>query len=499
MKNLENAVKMAGSVKNLCKYINRHKSFEPFEIIGMASEVGFDKTAFKELIAGEQKKIDEKPKVTEHTMVLFSHPDIGKEYLQSVDSRIKVDTGWTIHTMVTLKAKKPEQLEVGLDNPRILQKIKDAGNFQGMIASIRNEYQNLIAAHYTEELDERDASVDTIAQKLSVFVNKAQDEAVDRAQKCAEVEFGKKAGVQAEVRKRNINCAFAVVKVGMGIFATAAGFATTIAAGFVGLHGTLKSIDSTVRLFRSSYQGFEKNMCSAESCYKQIAAAASMVGSGTVQASSRIAETFFGDAVNYVKQGEGFLDMATGDLNKIDSAADDIVSSLNSYLSGSAKMAQNISGLESELQSLKSNPAADAKLIAGLEEKLASAKSMLSNMEGQVDAIIKNCVHQSTFVNGCLKRIAGVRTLKESLDPGKGMKVFLKVWEVLELTTGILGGGFAAGGGFSGEALIGGLNPMNDAQWITIGNFTGIVDAVDDMVGVVYDVKDKIAEKASGS
>ena len=499
MKNLEEAVKMAGSVKNLCKYFDRHKAFSPYEVIGIAKDAGFDKPTFKKQIKAEQKTFDERPKISEFKDVLFDHPDIGKSYLQSIDDRISVASGWTIYIEVLLEAKNPDQLEVGLDNPRILQKIKDAGDFNGLIKSIQDKYKALIKAHYKHEGPERNATVDKISQELETFINKAQENAAEKAEKAAGVAFGKKAGVKAETRKRHVKCVFAVVKVGFGVMATAAGFAGGIAGGLVALHGVLKDLDSTVRLFRSSYNGFEKNMISAEKCYKKLAAAADTANKDVVQAASRVAETFFGEAVNIVKQGEQFLVMAEGDLNKIDSAANDIVSSLNKYLLHSTKVSQNISALEAELQNLKNSGAATPKQLKSIEDNVTKTKETLTTIQQQIDHIISHCVQQSTFVNGCTTRIIKVKTIKDSLDPSKGIKIFMKCWEVLELTAGVLGGGFADGGGFSGGQLVNGLNPLNPKQYAEIGNFMGHLSSLDSAISIADDYKDRLASNLTGA
>ena len=124
-----------------------------------------------------------------------------------------------------------------------------------------------------------------------------------------------------------------------------------------------------------------------------------------------------------------------------------------------------------------------------IEESIQKITDVLSGIEGQIDTVIQHCVRQSTFVNGCAKRIKDVLEIKKHCDPSKGAEVFIKIWDGLELVAGVLGGGFADGGGFTGEKLVNGLNPINDNAWITIGNFAGHTGATLDTLEYANDIR----------
>ena len=178
MKDLK-TVQMAGSVKNLCKYVNRHDALEPYEVVEMAARAGFDKATFKANIQAKQAEIDAEPKVTSYTMVLFSHPDIGTSFLAGLDDRIDVAAGWAFQVDVTLTAKSAADLKHGLDNPRILQKIKDAGDFPGMMRRVQEQYLELLKNDFDPTPENSSASLAVVESKAGRLLRRKK-RAVDR-------------------------------------------------------------------------------------------------------------------------------------------------------------------------------------------------------------------------------------------------------------------------------------------------------------------------------
>lgn len=128
----------------------------------------------------EKKKEDEKPKISTYDMVLFSHPDIATSYLLPIDDRIKWDA-IEIEVPVTLRALNPEELEAGLNNPILLQKIKDAGDFSRMMNNIQEGYKKLIEIHYKQGAEEEKQ---VIAGELILLLEKEFAEASARAALC---------------------------------------------------------------------------------------------------------------------------------------------------------------------------------------------------------------------------------------------------------------------------------------------------------------------------
>ena len=80
------------------------------------------------------------------------------------------------------------------------------------------------------------------------------------------------------MRDQAFQCTLGVVTVSLGAMVPAAGFAIALPAGILGLHRTLKSLDSTFRTFMMVRNGFEKNMCAAESCYQRAGAVVKTMG-----------------------------------------------------------------------------------------------------------------------------------------------------------------------------------------------------------------------------
>ena len=494
MNNLENAVKMAGSVKNLCKYFDRHKDLEPYQIVEIALGAGFDKATFKEAIKGKQKEIDEADKVTSYSMVLFSHPDIGKSFLAGIHKDIVITPGWTFQVDVDLVAKSGKELRYGLDNPRILQKIKDAGDFRGMMGRVQSKYRELVN-DWDVNSPTADAELERVEDALVQYIELEKDAAIKRATKCASEEFGKKADIKADARSRAISCGLKALGTGLGVMASIAAVGIGLPAALVTIHGTLKGLDSTVRAFRSSYNGFEFNMQSAESCYKSAGSVVNTMRADAAQIGARVLQTAFGEISNSFAKGEQFLTMATADLNKIDDKANDVVAGLNKFIVESTEINRIMEAMESELDALKKDASASSDTISKVEKNLAKIKQTVSGLASNVDGLIQLCVKQSTFVNGCQRRIDKVVEIHKLCKPSTGAVAFIKFWDGLELVAGVLGGGFAAGGGFTGEKLVGGLNPMNEKDWITVGNFTGHTNALMDTILYGKDIYDTVTQK----
>ena len=402
---LAEAVQMATSVKNLCKYFDRYQSFEPFEIVQIAKSVRFDKPAFKEKMGERQAVVDAQMKRDSYEMVLFSHPDIGASYLADVDDRIIVGPGWTFQVDITLKANTPKELNYGLNNPRILQKIKDAGDFSGMMSAMQGEYRRLVDKYF----DETQESLDVIERKLLKFIERQKEGAIENAMTCAKAEFGKKANIAYEQRSRALTCTFNAVTLGFGVMATAAGFATTLAAGLVGLHGTLKALDSTVRAFRSSYQGFERNMRDAEGSYKTAGTVVDTMRADAGQIGARILQTAFGELSNSFAKGKQYLDMAEGDLEKIDDRTNDIVVGLEKYIIESDEVTKTMENFEQELNVLKSVSTVPAEKVSKMERELAQLKDTVTNIRLGIHNIMENCAQQSNYVDNCKDRINKVK------------------------------------------------------------------------------------------
>ena len=269
--------------------------------------------------------------------------------------------------------------------------------------------------------------------------------------------------------------------------ATIAGFASALPAGLVGLHGTLKSLDSTIRAFRSSYNGFEFNMSAAEGCYKTANAVVDRLRANPSQIGARILQTAFGEITNSFSKGSSFLDMAVKDLNKIDDKANDVVTGLNNFITQSTAVSQTIASLKTELATLKSSSEVSPDKVQMIEENIAKITNVLSIERDQYH--YSALCTQSTFVNGCTKRIRDVQAIEKKCKASDGAEAFIKVWDALELVAGVLGGGFADGGGFTGEKLVNGLNPINDNDWITIGNFAGHTGATLDTLEYANEIR----------
>ena len=272
--------------------------------------------------------------------------------------------------------------------------------------------------------------------------------------------------------------------------ATAAGFAIALPAGILGLHGTLKSLDSTFRTFTMVRNGFEKNMCAAESCYQRAGAVVKTMGANSGQIGARVWETAVGDLGNSFKKGNQFLGMAEGDLLKFEKAANDISSGLSKYLLKSQSLATKMNELEGALSILKADPSVASEKIASMESNLESLRALVGGIESEIDAIINHCEHQNVFVAGCSARITKVKEIEALCKPSTGAQAFLLAYDALELTAGVIGGGFAAGKGFTGEKLVGGLNPMNEKAWVTVGNFMGHTNAMIGAVSLAKDIYD---------
>jgi hypothetical protein len=53
----------------------------------------------------------------------------------------------------------------------------------------------------------------------------------------------------------------------------------------------------------------------------------------------------------------------------------------------------------------------------------------------------------------------------------------------------------AAGGGFTGEALVKGLNPLDPNQLSQVANFMGHTLALNEAIAIVYDAESGLAAK----
>ena len=494
MNNLERAVKMMGSVKEICKYFDKHKDLEPYQIVEIAAEAEFNKTSFKERIKGKQEEIDALDKITSHSMVLFQHPDIGKSFLAGIHKDIVIAPGWVFQVDVDLKAKSGKELRYGLDNPRILQKVKDAGDFRGMMARIQSKYRDL-TKDWDVNSDTADAELEKIEDALLQYIEIEKEAAIKRATACASEEFGKKAGIKADARSRALTCGLRAVGTGLGVMASIAAVGVGLPAAIVTIHGTLKGLDSTIRAFRSSYKGFEFNMQSAEACYRRAGLVVGTLSTDGGQVAARVWQTAAGELSNDFAKGEQFLTMSKADLNKIDDKANDVVAGLNKFIEQSTEVNSKMEAMEAELETLKKDASASPEKISSVENSLAKIKQTVSGIESNVDGIIQLCVKQSTFVNDCQRRIDKVMEIHKKCTPSTGAKAFIKIWDGLELAAGVVGGGFAAGEGFTGEKLVGGLNPMNDKDWITVGNFTGHAGALMDAIEYGKDIYDTVTAK----
>ena len=76
-----------------------------------------------------QKEEDSKPKVKEHTMVLFSHPDFGTKFLADLDkqNRVIVEPGWVFHVEVDLKAQNADCVELWVGQSKYLTENQRCG------------------------------------------------------------------------------------------------------------------------------------------------------------------------------------------------------------------------------------------------------------------------------------------------------------------------------------------------------------------------------------
>ena len=138
-----------------------------------------------------------------------------------------------------------------------------------------------------------------------------------------------------------------------------------------------------------------------------------------------------------------------------------------------------------EALSLKSDPTVASEKIASMEANLQSLRSLVGGIESQIDTIINPVNIKMSLWRGAphIAKVKEIEALSNQIDRRSN---FLLVYDALRINRWCNWWWICRWKSFTGEKLVGGLNPMNPKAWVTVGSFMGHTNA---MIGAVSLVK----------
>ena len=485
------AVAESGGMSDFCKLVWSYKFIQPSEIVEMFENHEWNLDDLESDLKHCKKIEKSRAKVTSHSMVLFAHSDVSPLFMASEFwGRVHFKRPIKMEIPITLEADSPEELTLGLDNPRILQKIKDAGDYGRVCSEIAIAYEDTVKAivpNGDASMQEMESVITMLDAKFQVIANNA----MERASAVAIKEFGKKSNIKSEGRWRAFKCVASVGKTVMSIAGTIGAFLSAVPMGFVALHGCLKNIYECTVSLRAAFAGFEQNMKSAEKEYTLLSKffdEKKAEYNTNALGAMRVADSIIGPILNPAKTIGIHLDLATKDLNKIDDSVNDLVSYLNNFLKISQDLNLKIHALKSLLGSKDEQLVKNTVLVTEMTAELINSNEQLLGFETSINAMLVDSSDHSAFVNSCQERIDKVSKIVDAIKTSRPENFFI-LMDALDVTTAIVGGAFAGGSGF-----VSGINPINPDAYVTACNIVGQIEAGTDIIRKTVEVRSEALE-----
>jgi|GEM_PF-5527541 len=476
-----------GKVSKFLDRLKRAKELHFIEFLYLCDACNWDWTAAKPLVKDRIKEEQSKPKVTKTTVTLFENDNLARVLAHLPYTPI-LKNDISIQVTIRLKATTPEELEYGLDNPYVAQRIHDAGNYKRLVKNVCTAYQTICSKHdyyVLDPEDEQTRKLELIKKDLTKVIEFEQEAAAVRAEAAAQEEFGLDANITSKRRWQTAGIAFSVVKVGIGIFAVAAATTVTCGATVLAAHGLAKSIITTGTEIRSRILGFEGNIALMEADVKDIRNRVNALGSDTANIVSRMGQTFLGDLVQPWNRIKEYSKNAKLRLDEMRLKAQQMSAELQQLLTLGGIFTQRIEALKENVTTLQSDPATTQDWLANLSTQIANLEQFLSAHEVTVHNTIDSAAGFGGFIDTCETRFTHISVELEKFDPSKGAEAFMAVWGVLEFAGGIIAGGAA-----EDANILKGLNPINDVNWVTAANFTNYVNTLSDAKDLTEEMVD---------
>ena len=481
-----------GKVSRFLDRLKRAKDLHFIKFLFLCEASSWDWTAAKPLVKVRIKEEQSKPKETKTNITLFENDNLARvlAYLPYTPI-LKNDI--SIQVTIRLKANTPAELEYGLDNAYVAQRIHDAGDYKRLVNNVCTAYQAICSNHeyyVMDPEDEQTRQLELIKKDLEKVIDREQEAAAVRAEACAQTEFGLAANIISKRRWQAAGIVFSVVKVGIGVFAVAAATTVTLGASVLAAHGLAKSLLSTATEIRSRILGFEGNMKLLESDVKDIRNRVNAVGTDAANITARMGQTFLGDLVQPLNRVKEYSKNAKLRLDEMRLKAQDLSSDLQQLLKLGSIFTQRIQALKDNVTTLESDPAATQEWLADLSTKIADLEQFLSAHETTVHNSVDGAAEFGGFIDRCETRFVEIIAALDTFNPSKGAEAFMVVWGVLEFAGGIIAGGAA-----EDANVLKGLNPVSETNWVTAANFTNYVNTLSDAKDLTMEMVDLVSKK----
>lgn len=490
---IKSAVKMCGGkVSKFLDRMQRAKDIHFIEFLFLCEAGAWDWDTAKPLVKERVKEEQNKPKVTKTTITLFQNDNLAR-VLSNLPFTPILRNDISIQVDIRLKANTPEELDYGLDNAYIAQRIHDAGDYKRLVRNVSTAFQIICSNHEYYVLDpeeEQTRKLELITRDLKSVLETEQEAAAARAEACAKEEFGLDANITSKRRWQAAGIAFSVIKVGIGVFALAAATTVTLGASILAAHGLAKSLISTGIECYSCCSGFQENMRMLEADVNDIRNRVNTLGTDGANIASRMGETFLGDLVQPWNRVKEYSKNAKLRLDEMRLKAQRMSVDLQELLSLGATFTQRIQTLKDNIATLESDPDTNPEWLQILKRDAARLEANLTGHEATVNGSVDGASEFGGFIDTCETRFVHIIKTLKKFDPSKGAEAFMAVWGVLEFAGGIIAGGAA-----EDANILKGLNPINDKNWVTAANFANYVNTLSDAKDLVITMKETIYDK----
>ena len=247
--NLENAIKMCGSVKNFLKTIEPYSSIAPPEIIAHAKASNWDKEAWIQVLKTQNDSIEHE---NEADIVLFHHPDIRS----LLKGKLQFSKPIPVTAEISIQAESGIQLKMSLNNPYVKAQATNVASFSTFITNVTAVYAKINAAHPDENDEDAEKKIAKYNSKAEAAINQVIVSEINNARLRGFQTYQREMDLPKIVRLRHrdrwvngtVSVLTAVFSVGTAVFTTASAvfsFGGTAVAAGLAIHSAVLSIVNT--------------------------------------------------------------------------------------------------------------------------------------------------------------------------------------------------------------------------------------------------------------